>query len=84
MTSTNPEHIGGYRREVDYQKPGPALMIFDCHRYQRHCVDRLQCRRFHLQQLLHIGASIEPDLHHPGKLQPHGNRLEVCLSHDCQ
>ena len=28
MTSTNPAgHIGGYRREVDLQKLGPALII---------------------------------------------------------
>jgi hypothetical protein len=28
MTSTNPEaRIGGYRREVDFQKLGPALVI---------------------------------------------------------
>ena len=28
MTSTNGEpQIGGYRREVDYQKLGPALLI---------------------------------------------------------
>lgn len=28
MTSTKPaEHIGGYRREVDFKKLGPALII---------------------------------------------------------
>jgi hypothetical protein len=28
MTSTKPAgHIGGYRREVDFQKLGPALII---------------------------------------------------------
>jgi hypothetical protein len=28
MTSTNPAgHVGGYRREVDFQKLGPALVI---------------------------------------------------------
>jgi hypothetical protein len=27
MTYMNPEHIGGHRREVDYQKLGPALLI---------------------------------------------------------
>ncbi len=28
MTSTKPgSHVGGYRREVDYQKLGPALLI---------------------------------------------------------
>jgi hypothetical protein len=28
MTSTNPAgHVGGYRREVDFQKLGPALII---------------------------------------------------------
>ncbi|WP_348269599.1 hypothetical protein P8936_14760 [Edaphobacter paludis] len=27
MTSTNSDHIGGYRREVDYQRLGPALLI---------------------------------------------------------
>jgi hypothetical protein len=28
MTSTKPgSHVGGYRREVDYQKLGPALII---------------------------------------------------------
>ena len=28
MTSTNPgSQVGGYRREVDYQKLGPALII---------------------------------------------------------
>lgn len=27
MTSTNGPHIGGYRKEVDIQKLGPALVI---------------------------------------------------------
>jgi len=27
MTSTNSDHTGGHRREVDYEKLGPALLI---------------------------------------------------------
>jgi hypothetical protein len=35
MTSTNPgSRVGGYRREIDYQKLGPALLIFS--RYTAH------------------------------------------------